>query len=189
MKRSNPRRRNALLGLALPLIALMVAGAQETKQKIDAGGLTFQAPASWKSSAPANEYRRAQLKVDPIEGDAYPAELVVTYFQGGAGSVEANLERWRRQFKDKDGSAPRIESKKVRGKNVDVTRAEISGHYVPPQFGVHPEPERDDARLLGAIVMTDSGSFFLKMVGPNRTMTKIRPDFEELLASIAVEAK
>ncbi len=76
--------------------------------------------------------RRAELKVEPIEGDDYPAELVVFAFPGGVGTVEANLERWKRQFKDKDGNPPKIESKKVKGKNVEVTRVETSGHYHPP---------------------------------------------------------
>ena len=104
--------------------------------------------------------RRAELKVEPIEGDDYPAELVVFAFPGGAGTVEANLERWQKLFKDKDGNPPKIESKKVKGKNVEVTRAETSGHYHPAQFpGTATEPDRPDARLLGAIVMTDEVSY------------------------------
>ena len=83
--------------------------------------------------------RRAQLKVEPIEGDDYPAELVVFAFDGGAGTVEANLERWQRLFKDKDGNPPKIESKKVKGKNVEVTRAETSGHYHPSQLPRRPK--------------------------------------------------
>ena len=91
-------------------------------------------------------------------------------------------------FKDKDGNPPRIESKKVQGKNVEVVRAETSGHYTPPQFG-RPEPDRPDARLLGAIIMTDRVSYYIRMVGPNKTMTKLRPDFDELLSTVQVEEK
>ncbi len=103
--------------------------------------------------------RRAILKIEPMEGDDFPGELVVYAFPGGAGSVEANIERWQKQFKDKDGNPPKIETKTVKGKNVDVTRAETSGHYFPAQFG-RPEPDRPDARLLGAIVQTDQDRLF-----------------------------
>ena len=48
--------------------------------------------------------RRAELKVEPIEGDDYPAELIVSAFAGAAGSVEANLTRWQNFFKDEDGN-------------------------------------------------------------------------------------
>jgi hypothetical protein len=133
--------------------------------------------------------RRAELKVDPIEGDDYPAELVVFAFPGGAGTVEDNLKRWQRLFKDKDGNPPKIESKKVKGKNVDVTRAETAGHYYPAQFGATKEPDRPDARLLGGIVMTDTTGYYIRMVGPDKTMKKLRADFDDLLSSIKLHEK
>ena len=37
--------------------------------------------------------------------------------------------------------------------------------------------------------MTDEASYVIRMVGPNKTMTKIRPDFDELLKTIKVEEK
>ena len=91
---------------------------------------------------PSSEMRRAQLKVEPIEGDDYPAELIVFAFHGGAGTVEANLTRWQKLFKDEDGNPPKIESKKVQAKNVEVTRAETSGHYYPTAFPGAPERAR-----------------------------------------------
>jgi hypothetical protein len=33
---------------------------------IDASGLTFEAPASWKSSRPRSNLRRAELTVEPV---------------------------------------------------------------------------------------------------------------------------
>jgi hypothetical protein len=113
---------------------------------------------------------------------------VVYAFPGGVGTVEANIERWQKQFKDKDGKPPKMETKTVKGKNVDVTRAETSGHYIPPQFG-RPEPERPDARLLGAIVVTDKATYVIKLVGPNKTLTKLRPDFDEMLTTMEVAEK
>jgi hypothetical protein len=134
--------------------------------------------------------RRAQLKAEPIDGDNYPAELVVFAFPGGAGTLDANLERWKKQFTDKDGNPVKMESKKVKGKNTDVVRVETNGNYHPSQFpGMAPEPDRQDARLLLGFVATDNASYVLKMVGPNKTMTKISPEFDALLATIKVEAQ
>jgi hypothetical protein len=175
--------------LGILAAAVILLGADDAKQMIDAKGLTFDVPKSWKSSPPTSQMRRAQLKVDPIEGDDYPAELVVFAFPGGAGSVEANLERWRKLFKDKDGNPPEIKSTTVKGKNVDVTRAETSGHYFPAQFAGKAEPDRADARLLGAIVAGDGVSYYIRMVGPDKTMTKIRSDFDAMLATIKLEDK
>ncbi len=131
--------------------------------------------------------RRAQLKAEPLEGDDYPAELVVFAFPGGAGSVDANIERWRNLFKDEQGNSPKIETKKVQGKNVEVVRAETEGEYHPSQFPGRPaEPVRKGARLLGAIVMTPETSYYIRMVGPDKTMKKLAPDFDEMLKTMKV---
>src|SRR5262245_22542872 len=95
------RLRPAALGAVV--LALVALGADET-QTIEAEGLTFQAPAAWKKTRPTNpQMRKAQLRVEPAKGDQDPAELVVFKFPGGAGTVEANIARWRSQFADKDG--------------------------------------------------------------------------------------
>jgi hypothetical protein len=176
-----------MASLALGLLAI---AADDSKQKIDAKGIKFEAPASWKSTPPSSEIRVAVLKADPADGDDYAAELVVTAFRGGAGGVEANIKRWQGMFKDKDGNLPAAETKTVKGKNNEITRVETSGDYHPAQFpGARPEPDRPNARLFGAIVMTDEMGYYLRMVGPNKTMNKLRPDFDALLASIEVEGK
>jgi hypothetical protein len=189
MNRTNPPQRRKSLAIVMLALGLFVIAADDSKQTIDAKGMKFQAPPAWKSSPPSTQMRRAQLKVAPIEGDDYPAELIVFAFPGGAGSVEANIKRWQNLFKDKDGNPPAVESKSVKGKNTDVTRVETAGTYHPANFGGTAEPERPDARLLGAIVMTDDVGYYIRMVGPNKTMNKLKPDFDALLASIEVEGK
>lgn len=130
--------------------------------------------------------RRAELTAQPIEGDDYPAELIVFAFPGGAGTVEANIKRWQNLFKDDEGNPPSIETRNVKGKNVEVTRAETHGEYHPAQFGGRPEPVRKGARLLGAIVMAGDVSYYIRMVGPDKTMKKLTPEFDEMLKSIKV---
>lgn len=180
-------RRWSTLTAGLAAVALLL-GADDPKQTIEARGLTFQAPASWKKSTPSSQMRAAQLKVDPVEGDDFPAELVVFVFPGGAGSIDANVERWQKQFKGADGKPPKVEMKKVPAKGLEASRVEIAGHYHPTSFpGMPAEPDRPDARLLGAIVVTDRFGYFLKMVGPDKTMKAIAPDFDELVKSL--EAK
>ena len=69
-------------------------------------------------------------------------------------------------------------------------RVETAGHYTPSNFPGRPvEPERDNARLLGAIVVTEKAGYFFKMVGPDKTMTKLKPAFDELIESIEVADK
>ena len=85
------------------------------------------------------------------------------------------------------GNPPKIETRAVKGKNVEVTRAETHGEYHPAQFpGQRAEPVRKNARLLGAIIMGDEAGYYIRMVGPDKTMKKLAPDFDELLKTLKV---
>ena len=168
---------------------LLAIGADAPPQTIDAGGMTFQAPASWKSNKPSSTMRRAQLKVVPVEGDSEPAELVVTGFARGAGTVEQNVSRWQGMFKDKDGKPPKIETKTIKGKNVEVIRVETGGNFVAPEFPGSPKlMNKPDFHLLGAIVQTPSTGYYLKMIGPEKTMAAAEAGFDRLITSITVAA-
>jgi hypothetical protein len=186
--RSSGNRRGwfrALVGLT---VAILAAGADEPTKTVEARGLTFKAPEAWKTIPTRSSMRVAQLQVEPKKGDEFPALLVVYAFPGGAGTVEANVKRWQSQFKTADGNPPKIESKTVKGKNVEVTKVETAGHYAPgPIPGMPAEPERDNARLFGAIVVTERVGYFLKMVGPDKTMDAIRPAFDTLISTLEVE--
>lgn len=173
------------LGLSLAAI-----GFDGPKQKIDAGGLTFEAPKAWKSTKPSSPFRRAQLTVSPVKGDKDPAELVVTSFPGAAGGVDANVKRWESQFKDKEGQPAKARVEKIKGKNVDVVVVETAGHYVAAAMPGRPEViDKEGYRLLGAIVQGGDGSFFFKMIGPDKTVLSAKEGFRELIASIRLEGR
>ena len=150
-------------------------------QTVDVGGLTFEAPSTWEASTPKSTMRKAQLTLPKSAEDASAPELVVFVFPEGAGTVEANVERWQNQFKDGDGNVPKVESKTVKGKNVDVTRVEVAGSYTDPFSKAGTQAK---SRLLGGIVETRDAAYFLKLVGPEKSMQAAKADFDKLLGSI-----
>ncbi len=179
-------KKSRIGAIALGAIAAVVVGigADAPPQTVDAGGLTFQVPATWKASKPSNSMRRAQLKIDAVKGDEEPAELVVTAFPGGAGGLDANLKRWQAWFKDENDQTAKIETKKVKGKNVEVVRVEAAGRYVAPVFPGSPEAHnKPHYRLLGAMVSADGTSYFIRLIGPEKTMVAARPAFDEALTT------
>jgi hypothetical protein len=142
------------------------------------GPVTVKPPKSWKEKAPSSSMRAAEWT---IPGKAGEAELAVFFFgSGGAGGVQANLDRWISQFAQPDGSdsksKAKIEKKKAAG--MPVTLVEVSGRYVaavmPGQAEQHDKP---DHMLLGAIVETSAGPYYFKLVGPKATLTAARKDF------------
>jgi len=183
------RLATALGGVALLLTGTALAADSKT-QTVDGGGITFDAPASWKQEAPESSMRRAQLKVDPAKGDERGAQAILFVFPGGGGGVDANIARWQETFRDKDGNPPKVDVKTVKGKNVDVNRVEIAGNYTPKTFPNQKKQEGgEDYRLLGAIVVTPENGYFLRLVGPEKTVAAARDDFDKLIGSIKVDEK
>jgi len=150
-------------------------------QTVKAGGISFDAPAAWKSLPPQGSMRKAVLTVPSAKGGVDVAELVVFAFPGGAGTVRQNIDRWQAQFKNPEGGEAKAETKKVKGKNVDVTRVSVGGVYTDPFGKTGAKPAH---RLLGGIVETPDASYFLKLVGPKDVVDAAEKDFDTLLSTI-----
>ena len=65
--------------------------------------LQFDAPVDWIRVETDSPLRVAQFELPRASGDAEDAELVVYYFGGEGGTIEANLERWTDQMLQPDG--------------------------------------------------------------------------------------
>ena len=87
----------SLLVLTLLFVAPTLSAADKTK-KVMAKDITLNVPTTWKQSPASNNLRTAQFAIPKVEGDRDDAELVVYFFGGAGGGVNANLERWSGQF-------------------------------------------------------------------------------------------
>jgi hypothetical protein len=178
--------RSLIVGLVAALVGVAVA-ADEPPKTIKANDLSFKVPASWKKETPKNSMRLAQLKVEPSKGDEDPAELVVTSFPGGGG-VEANIDRWEKQFLDADKKTPKAKVEKKKGVNVEATRVEVSGRYVAPVvIGQSARYDKPGYRLVGAIVITPEAGYFFKLTGPEKTIADASKDFDALIESMKLD--
>jgi hypothetical protein len=139
-----------------------------------AGELRYKAPDGWVKEQTTSTMRVAQYKLPKTEGDAEDALLVVYYFgasQGGA--VQANIDRWISQMQEPDGSATKDKAKTETGtvNGLKVTSVDVSGTYTAEMAPGTPG-QRNDAnyRMLAAVIETPKGNYFLKLVGPAKTM-------------------
>jgi hypothetical protein len=172
--------------------------------KAQLGPVTMAVPKGWQERATQGSMRAAEYAIPGDGGEAHgvtphdpasgsggdrsggEAELIVYYFgAGGAGGVEANLDRWHGQFQGDGGgrATPKTEKKLVAG--MPVTLTEVTGHYVAAVMPGAPEShDKPDHALLGAIVETGQGPYYFKLVGPAKTVAAIRADFHGLIDSI-----
>ncbi len=179
---------------SLCLAVLLLCGGALAQDAAPAGpktvaGVTFTPPADagWLEEAPSSRMRAAQYRLPRAEGDARDAELVVFHFGGGGGSVEDNLDRWIAQFQQPDGGSSRAAAKLEKKQTPDgltVHLIDLAGTYVAEtRPGSGERVNQPGSRLLGAIVETPSGPFFVKLVGPDATVRAARDAFLKFVDS------
>jgi hypothetical protein len=171
--------------IRLALFALLLiaphARAQAPKPRAGgAGGVRWSVPATWPD-APGGSLRVATYKVPAAKG-AEAGECAVFFFgHGQGGTVDANLERWSRQFE----GTPRPERSSRQVHGLPVTVARLAGTFLAPGGpNMQSQGKRPGYRLLGAIVEAPEGLVFLKLTGPAATVAGAEAGFEAMLASL-----
>jgi len=166
------------------------SGDKKEKVEVKAGELTLKVPANWKQGKATSQFRAAQFEVPPAEGDEEAAELVVFYFgKGGGGGVNANVERWIRQFQPEERKVKVLIGESEQGKYAIV---DLSGTYNKPigppiQQKTEPMP---NARMLGVILQTEkAGDYFIKFTGPEKTIAQAADDFRASFGGSADKEK
>ncbi len=152
--------------------------------------LEFVVPSTWIVEQPTSSMRKAQLRLPGDDGGDSDAELVIYNFgttPEAGGSVEANFDRWCGQFIQADGRdstevAVRRESQ-IGG--MAVHTIDISGRYVAAVRPGNPEKhDKPDQRMLGSVIISPDGKYFLKLLGPSSTVEKHAARYDEFLRSL-----
>ena len=147
-----------------------------------AATLTFTKPATWTDRPAASSMRVAEFVVPKAAGDPEDGELIVYYFAGGGGSVDANLQRWTSQFQST--KAPVRTTATVNG--LKLTSLDVSGTYVaemrPGSSDHHNKP---GFRMRATVVETPKGPYFIKLTGPAKTIDGAAATYDQFLNSLA----
>lgn len=158
-----------------------------TSATLLAQDLTFTAPAGWKSVPSSSSMRVAQFALPRAVGDAQDAELVVYYFGGSGGTVEANMQRWIGQMQQPDGSpSSTLAKRSTRTVNgLVATIVDVSGTYVAEMTpGAKERYNNPNYRLRAVVIETPKGPYFIKLTGPSKTVAAHEQMFEKFLASV-----
>jgi hypothetical protein len=151
------------------------------------GALTYTTPSGWKTLPAASSMRVAEFSLPRADGDAEDAQLVIYYFGGQGGSVQANLQRWLGQMQQPDGKpssvAARKQTRAVNG--LAVTLIDVSGTYVAETApGATTRNNKPGFRLRAGVVETPSGPYYIKLTGPAKTVAKWDEAFTEFVGSL-----
>jgi hypothetical protein len=151
-------------------------------------GLTYTAPPAWHSRPPASSMRVAEFVVPKAQGDSEDAELIIHYFgAAGAGSAEANIDRWISQVKQPDGSPSKAKVRRADRmiNGLKVTTVDVTGTFTAEMSpGAAEHYNKPAYRLCAAVVETPQGPYYIKMTGPAKTVADAQPDYEKFLSSL-----
>ena len=152
--------------------ATNTAGAQAQAS----GDLHYKVPDGWVTGQPSSKMRVAQFKLPKADGDNEDGELVLYYFGANqGGTAQANIDRWISQLQQADGSSSKdkakTESLTVNG--LKITTVDVAGKYTAEMApGSGKFYDNADYRLRAAVIETAKGNYFLKLVGPVKTVDR-----------------
>ena len=167
--------------------AATVTQAQNSSSS-STGELKFKAPEGWVTEKPSSSMRVAQYTLPKVEGDNADASLVLYFFGSSqGGSVSDNVDRWVNQIVQPDGSSSKdkakIETFTVNG--MKVTTVDVSGTYtaeMSPGSGTRHNESKQ--RLRAAVIESPKGNYFVKLIGPEKTVAHWDQSFAEYVQSM-----
>ncbi len=181
MSRTLPIR----VALVVSLVGAMVGSAASQP------ALRYDPPGDWIEEPAPSPMRVTQFRLPRVSGDPEDGELVVFYFGGSGGTVDANLQRWVGQMEQPDGrsSFAVAATTAFDANGLDVTLLDVPGTYVAAvRPGAAERLDKPDFRLLAAVVETPAGPYFFKLTGPARTIARWDASFATFLQTVQVEA-
>jgi len=154
---------------------------------VSMGALVGNLPSGWTSRPPSSSMRVAEFGFGAASGDSEGGVVAVTTFGAGqGGSVDANIDRWMKQFQPPAGTSAKDAAHvdHLKAGNMNITLLDTSGTMLPSGMpGGSPTP-KPNWRMLGAIVETPSGMYFFKATGPQNTMGENRDKMVKFLTSL-----
>jgi hypothetical protein len=164
--------------LLFSLVSVVAARAADPVE-FTVGSFVFTRPEGWGWVVATSPMRKAQLSVPARDGNV-PADLTFFHFGAGqGGSVQANVDRWFKQFSN--GST---DAQTERVGNTTVTFVRASGTFSSGMPGGPTTPLKDYA-LRGAILESPAGDVYVKMTGPQAVVKLAEPAFEKMIGEAA----
>ena len=145
--------------------------------------LTYTPPTDWLQQEPSSSMRHDQYELPGPKGSDL-ATLAI--FKGIGGSVDSNIDRWKKQFivppNTAESNWAKQESKVIN--QIPVHIVSVQGTYLKsrmPMMMDGPKIELKDYALLAVIAETNTGLWFFKVTGPQKTVKFWEKDFDTFI--------
>jgi hypothetical protein len=155
--------------------------------RVALGPFSMAVPAGWAENPSTSSMRAAQFTLPSPGGDA---EVIVYHFgETGAGSVQANIDRWLGQFKQPDGKpsseVAKIEKAQLAGQDASVVS--VAGRYVAPATPGGTPQDKPDQALVAAIVPSPKGPYYFRLLGSKAAVAAHESAFRQALSTLKLQ--
>lgn len=168
-----------------PLLAAAVLFVQTSPAT-----LKYDVPEGWVSKPPSSRMRLADLVLPKVDGDPEDATLVITFFGGQGGTVQANFDRWLTQMDQPDGRTSKDVAKTstLKTHNLTLSIMDLSGTLVAEKApGSAERYNKPGFHLRAAVSEGPGGPYFVRLVGPAKTVARWDASVQAFLKSLRVE--
>ena len=148
------------------------------------GNLSGDIPDGWVQETPQSSMRLTQFKLPSSDSKYNDAELSV--FNAIGGSTQDNLDRWYKQFDQKDG-IPSKEKARVRDFSIadmKITITDLKGIFTGGGMPMSPRVRKENFRLLAAIIETTNEKYYFKLVGHENVLNFWAVSFGEFIGNL-----
>ena len=144
-----------------------------------------ESPLSWTLPPGWQKLQASGMRLANLRPAGHPdAECTLVILGGDGGGLEANVNRWRREQMGLEPLAPGAvqELPLMNLLGAGATRVELNGTYT--NMGSEPHP---DWGLLGAILVAERFTIFVKMTGPAALVAAETAAFDAFCGSLRVQ--
>jgi hypothetical protein len=172
------------LGLVLAALAACAGPARGSVVELD--GLRARTPASWFEVTPVAPPRMRQFR---LPGRREDAELTLFHYgRGFGGDATTNIARWQEQFEPPFGQSIQeaTEVRNYQHRGLQLAVMTLRGTYLSREgsLDLASKPQRrPDYRMIGVIIESRHGPYFLSLVGPAPTVARHEQAFFRWLQS------
>ena len=158
---------------------------------VEIEGFKSKVPASWKEVELTEQQRNfgriAQFTVPKHKDEKYDGEMYIFFFKGGGGDAKANIDRWKGQFTAPEGKKVESKVEEMKVGETPVTYVDVQGTYKYKKQPFNPnekEELRPDYRLIGVIFDSKAGPYYIRFVGPAKTVADNKKGFDGWLKGL-----
>jgi hypothetical protein len=171
-------------------MTMLLAASLALLLQTPAPTLKYDLPPGWMSKTPSSKMRLAEFVLPKVDGDPEDATLVVTYFGGTGGTVQANLDRWMGQMTQPDGrpSKDLAKTSVLKTNDLTITILDLPGTFVAEVApGSSEHFNKPGFHLRAAVIEGKGGPCFVRLIGPAKTVAKWNAEAQAFFKSLRLE--